>query len=385
MHCKKKERKMARKKNEAVAKHASPEEKTGAGKIMIKILVCIILVLVLMTAGMITYLSLTEYKPADSEALIVEGYTDKALSKNKAFTIMSWNIGYGALGDNADFFLDGGKGVNTATHDRLSKNLERILSEITTVDPDFLLVQEVDRDSTRSHHVEEYEMIAADIPLHSSSFANNFKISFLPFPIPPIGKVDSGIATYSKYDVDSAERIQLPVPFKWPTRTMNLKRCLQLSRIPVKGSGKELVLINLHLEAFDDGEGKIQQTKALFSVMNAEASKGNYVIAGGDFNQRFSSTNPNVYPLYEGTWHPGAINVDEISGNWQFIMDDSLPSCRSNDKPYAGADHKSFQYYLIDGFIVSPNIKVKSVKTQDLDFESSDHNPVLLEASFKEK
>jgi hypothetical protein len=36
------------------------------------------------------------------------------------------------------------------------------------------------------------------------------------------------------------------------------------------------------------------------------------------------------------------------------------------------------QYYVIDGFIVSPNVQVDSVETVDAGFEFSDHNPVML-------
>ena len=59
-------------------------------------------------------------------------------------------------------------------------------------------------------------------------------------------------------------------------------------------------------------------------------------------------------------------------------MGSSAPTCRSLDQPYAGADKESFQYYLIDGFIVSANIQVNSLATQDLGFVNSDHNPVLM-------
>ena len=47
----------------------------------------------------------------------------------------------------------------------------------------------------------------------------------------------------------SAEKIQLPCPFKWPVRLANFKRCLLLSRIPIKDSDKELVIINLVISA----------------------------------------------------------------------------------------------------------------------------------------
>lgn len=34
------------------------------------------------------------------------------------------------------------------------------------------------------------------------------------------------------------------------------------------------------------------------------------------------------------------------------------------------------QYYVIDGLILSPNVKLEEVKTVDAAFENSDHNPV---------
>jgi hypothetical protein len=42
------------------------------------------------------------------------------------------------------------------------------------------------------------------------------------------------------------------------------------------------------------------------------------------------------------------------------------------------------QYFSIDGFLVSPNVDVASVKTLDLGFEYSDHNPVLLTVSLND-
>ena len=47
-------------------------------------------------------------------------------------------------------------------------------------------------------------------------------------------------------------------------------------------------------------------------------------------------------------------------------------------KVYKDADKKDFQYYMIDGFIVSNNITVDSFETIDLDFKNTDHNPVSM-------
>ena len=65
-------------------------------------------------------------------------------------------------------------------------------------------------------------------------------------------------------------------------------------------------------------------------------------------------------------------------------MDPRVPTCRSLDRPYAGADPDDFQYYVIDGFIVSGNVSVERLETLDQGFVSSDHNPVLLQVTLKE-
>ena len=66
-----------------------------------------------------------------------------------------------------------------------------------------------------------------------------------------------------------------------------------------------------------------------------------------------------------------------LPDGWQFVWDDSTPTCRLLNAPY---DPDSAQHYVIDGFILSPNVSLSAVETMDLGFHASDHNPVLLEA-----
>ena len=63
-------------------------------------------------------------------------------------------------------------------------------------------------------------------------------------------------------------------------------------------------------------------------------------------------------------------------------MDNSTPTCRSLDRAYKGAEG-DFQYYMIDGFIVSDNVEVSSMETLDKEFEHSDHNPVEMKVTLK--
>jgi endonuclease/exonuclease/phosphatase family metal-dependent hydrolase len=357
-------------------------------KLLKKIVKCIgilLLVVILLGVAFFASLMILEYKPADSEPA-EQTWTvseTEVPAIGQTLTVMTWNTGYGALGDNADFFMDGGTMVNTADKERVQQNIEGIRSEIEEISPDVVFLQEADRNSTRSHHTDMVDELANAYG-GNTAFAPNFKTWFLPYPWPPIGKVYSGVGTMSDLTLESSVRLSLPCPYSWPVSMVNLKRCLLVSRVPIDGSDRELVLVNLHLEAYDSGEGKIEQTKMLRTVLQEEVDKGNYVIAGGDFNQIFSNIDVSAYPVYEGTWQPGYIDVEDFGEDLSFYTDSSSPTCRSLDKVYAGADHDTFQYYVLDGFIVSSNLTVESVETRNLDFVNSDHNPVVIRVTLNE-
>ena len=331
-------------------------------------------------------LTITEYKPKDTETLSVEGTASKELSQGDDFTIMTWNTGYGGLDENADFFMDGGTHVQSSNADKVKENISAINDFIKESKADVVFLQELDTDSKRTYGLNELDMVIQAADGFQSSYALNYKTLYVPYPWPPIGKVTCGIATLSSYEISESTRVTLPCPFKYPVSLAHLKRCLMVDRVPIKGTDKELVLVNLHLEAYDDGEGKIAQTKQLRELLESEAKKGNYVIAGGDFNQSFSNCDTSAYPtVSDEMWVPGVIDVSEFDDSLQFVMDNSSPSCRSLDKPLAGndSDPSVFQYYMIDGFIVSDNLQINDITTKNLNFKNSDHNPVIMNVSVK--
>lgn len=344
------------------------------------ILLAAVLTLILL---LVAFLSIAEFRPDAIEQVDAEGTAEKTLSVGETVTVMTWNIGYGVLGEDADFFMDGGTMVRAEDRETVLKNMNGIEAEIQKIQPDILLLQETDRGSSRSLKINEYAMLEGDLSGYVSAFANNYKVAYIPYPMPPLGTVDSGIATFSAFPMQDNERVQLPVPFSWPVRTINLKRCLLISRIPIDGSDRELVIVNLHLEAYDEGEGKLAQTKMLADLLKEEAERGNYVIAGGDFNQVFSSVNTDAVPLYEGNWEAPEIDVRQFSEHFSFLMDETVPSCRLLNMPYRNADRSTFQYYIIDGFIVSDNLEIETVETQDIGFVYADHNPVVLKVTVR--
>ena len=346
-------------------------------------------VILLLAAGLIGWLTIREYKPAAVEDIAdtMDSGASRPLFVGGQLTVLSQNTGYGGLGADADFFMDGGKGVQP-TREQVETNLRGISDQLLDHKADVFFLQEVDSNSSRSYGVDQRLMYhiavrGGEKGPYCDAYALNYSCDFVPYPLPPIGKVHSGLQTLSAFHVESAQRIALPCPFSWPVSAANLKRCLLVNYVPLEGSDRKLVLVNLHLEAYDDGEGKAAQTKMLMDFLTGEYEKGNYVIAGGDFNQTFPGA-LDAFPIQDANlWTPGVLEDDMLPEGWQFACDLSTPSCRLLNHPYDPSPEGN-QFYVIDGFILSPNVALDSVETLDMQFRYTDHNPVLISVTLTE-
>ena len=344
---------------------------------ILKVILTVVIVIVAVFAALLIFLTATEYKPDAVETLSVPEGTRTA-APGEDLTLVTMNTGYAGLDKSTDFFMDGGTGVNPESREQVEGNLAGIADTLRSLPADIYYLQETDVNSGRTYYIDEAAYYEDALGM-SGAFAYNYKCSFVPYPVPMIGHVESGILTLSDLKTDEAQRVALPVSFRWPISTCNLKRCLLVEYLPLEGTDAKLVLVNLHLEAYDEGEGKIAQTKMLADLLRSEYEKGNYVIAGGDFNQTFPGV--KEYPVVDTeNWAPGVIGSDVLPEGFSFAVDDSLPTCRLLSAPYTRS-YETSQVYVIDGFIVSPNVQVKTVETIRTDFENSDHQPVKLEVT----
>jgi endonuclease/exonuclease/phosphatase family metal-dependent hydrolase len=348
-------------------------------KKIIKRFVALILLVLLIPVGLIGYMTIVDYEPELQLELEIINSSENEFSKE--LTIMTWNLGFAGLGADSDFFMDGGTDVNPSL-DQFETNFEGIKSTLESYNLDAYFIQEIDRDSNRTHYIDMYEIITNELfAEYNATFATNYIVPYVFIPWPPIGKVHSGIATFTNAEITSSTRVGFDINYSWPTKILHLDRCLIVTRHPVKGSSNELVLINLHLSAYDDGGLRAEQLKVLKEIMTAEYQAGNYVIAGGDFNQQFPSIDNSKYPvLYPDNYTPNTIDNGYLESDWQYAVSDEYPTYRLLNEVY---NESTSQIGVIDGFIVSPNVEVILVENLNLEFEYSDHNPVV--ASFKLK
>jgi endonuclease/exonuclease/phosphatase family metal-dependent hydrolase len=363
-----------------------------------KILTIIISVILVLIIGFVLTLHLFEFRPEQVKDLEVvnEDLANKQVSLNESISILTFNTGYASLSETEDFVMDGGSKARMDSSDEVETNLNGIASILKREATDIYLLQEVDVDSSRSYNINQYKFYQEELNM-TSTLAYNYRSIFVPFPLSfsqMMGKVNSGIATFSDYEITDAKRIQLPGSFPWPVRLANLKRALLITRYDISDSDQDLVVINVHLSAYDDGTMRLEEMQALQEIMAEEYNNGHYVLVGGDFNQTFPSalesfqdennySYKDKYQMIESDlWEAFPLDLSWFNEHpFDLYSDPLTPTCRLLHQPYDTIDLTNNQYYLIDGFIVSENIQVDLIETLDESFKYSDHNPVRIEIS----
>jgi endonuclease/exonuclease/phosphatase family metal-dependent hydrolase len=328
----------------------------------------------------------------------------KHLQVNEEYTALTFNIGFGAYDHDFSFFLDEGlmaDGTSTvgsesraASREAAERNTATIVSQALAEQPDILLFQEVDVQADRSWDVDQRAQILEALPAGTwYDYATNFHSGYLFYPpTKPIGKiVDAGLLTISAYEITVAERRSLPVSDAFPTKYFDLDRCISVSRLPVDGAtgtstasgtdaqAPELVLINVHPSAYDEGGIiRAQQMEMIADIMAEEYARGNYVIVGGDFNHAFGGSEQLFMGGMQRPEWVQAFDEQLLPANFHVVLADnydSIGTCRDTSITYQpGVNYE----VVIDGFIVSDNVEARAMNI-DADYLGSDHNPVRLE------
>ena len=347
-------------------------------KKILKYLLILIIASAIGFIGLIVYAVITDYKPKEQE-IIPLSREPSLLKDSISITLLTWNIGYAGLDKEMDFFYDGGTKVFTPKANCINNLLEiqKFLKQNNSAD--FIFIQEIDRHSKRSYYLNEYDSLIKTLKGYSPFFAKNYDVFFVPVPpATPMGKVLSGIATFSRYNPSSSVRYSFPGTYGFPKQLFMLDRCFLVNRYKIL-NGKELVVINTHNEAFDPGQIRKAQMAYLRDFLLNEYNNGNYVIAGGDWNQ----CPPDFKPAFQKNLVNTSQMVmpsDFLPPEWKCVYDSKIPSNRTVIAAY---DPGTTTTTVIDAFLLSPNIETDFVKCIQLDFENSDHNPVVIRVKLK--
>jgi endonuclease/exonuclease/phosphatase family metal-dependent hydrolase len=170
----------------------------------------------------------------------------QAPTGGQTFTIMTYNIGY----------LSGMTNNQPVKPPRtlFENNMTAFLQLLEKNPPDFIAFQEIDFHSRRSYYIDQLRTIAENAGYPHAARAVNWDKRYVPFPYgsPAVhfGKILSGQAILSRWPIRSSQRTVLRKPITKPFyyNAFYLDRLVQIAAIKI--GSQDLVIINVHLEAF---------------------------------------------------------------------------------------------------------------------------------------
>ncbi|MBJ2347069.1 MULTISPECIES: endonuclease/exonuclease/phosphatase family protein [Pseudomonas] len=338
--------------------------------------------LLIVGIGVFSIYGLT-WRPQAREALPVSCAADAApLMPGQALKVMTWNVQFLA-GKRYVFWHDLAQGDDESpTLEDMAFSLDEVARVIRDEQPDVVLLQELDNGAKASHYQEQLKLLQerlADLyPCGTSAF--DWKADFIPSPR-IFGSVGRQLATLSRYRIDHAERVQLPVADgSFISRQFQPKNALLVSYLPLSGGGQVAVL-NTHLERAARPDDTAQkQIDAVSRALDKLESASTSWLIGGDFN---------LLPLGQYRRLPAEQRSPYSADSELHLLWDKYPMIPTNNEA-SGIDREHWLTHYpndpglngpdrtVDYLFYSPRLKrVEAQVRQDDTLRISDHLPVI--------
>lgn len=195
--------------------------------------------------------------------------------------VMTYNIKF--AGGRIDFFFDCHGDRVLMSKVEVTAHLNGLAEKIRQVNPDLLILQEVDVNSKRSAHVDQMQWLLDHTDLNYGVYASQWKADFVPSD--GIGAIDSGNGILSKYPLSHAERIALPLRSDQSglERYFYLKRNVLTARL-VLATPEPITVVATHSEAYAKDGTKQAHVERFTRELDRRSEQGQWVIGAGDLN-----------------------------------------------------------------------------------------------------
>lgn len=343
-----------------------------------------LLSLSVLAVGLVALIYALTWHPAEREPAVLACQAEvPQLQPGQALKVMTWNLQYLA-GKRYVFYYDlpDGEGPDERpTAEDLAYSLDEVVRVIREEQPDIVNLQELHEGARATDYQDQLALLQerlADVyPCASQAFY--WKAAFVPDPH-ILGSVGLKLATLSRFRIESAERLQLPLEVNDPlSRQFDKKRALLVSYLPIRDGGR-LAAVNTHLDALEDDPETLKRQVAMTrGLLDQLQSEGLPWILAGDFNQlppgqyeRLSAPQRSRYTRdseLKALWsrYPMIPSVEEASGAQQAQWFTHYP----NDPRVKGPDR------TLDYVFHSPSLtRIEARVRQGDTLRISDHLPL---------
>jgi endonuclease/exonuclease/phosphatase family metal-dependent hydrolase len=210
--------------------------------------------------------------PGDSDV-----YDDGALK------VVTWNIRFGS--GRFPFFGDSCGDEVISENSDVKLIMQAIADTLNKIDADIVLLQEVDVSSKRTGYLDQVQYLLENTYLNYGCYASMWKADFI--PTDGIGKINTGNAILSRYEITEAERVELRLRTDQDDliQYFYLRRNILKAKIPsLAQSGKDFFAVDIHATAFATDDTKQQHLIKYSEVLSEIANNNGIFVSGGDLN-----------------------------------------------------------------------------------------------------
>ena len=210
--------------------------------------------------------------PGDSDV-----YDDGALK------VVTWNIRFGS--GRFPFFGDSCGDEVISENSDVKLIMQAIADTLNKIDADIVLLQEVDVSSKRTGYLDQVQYLLENTYLNYGCYASMWKADFI--PTDGIGKINTGNAILSRYEITEAERVELRLRTDQDDLIQYFyrRRNILKAKIPsVAQSGKDFFAVDIHATAFATDDTKQQHLIKYSEVLSEIANNNGVFVSGGDLN-----------------------------------------------------------------------------------------------------
>ena len=341
--------------------------------------------LLLVAAVLASLIYSVTWRPDAKEVLALScPATTPVLVPGQALKVMTWNVQYLA-GKRYVFWYnlvdDSGPDLRPTRED-MAFSLDEVSRVIRDEQPDLVLLQELDENAKASDYQDQLALLQERLvdlyPCSTQAFT--WKADLVPdWHI--LGSVGRKLVTLSRYQIEHAERLQLPVAeANIISRQFQPKPALLVNYLPLNDGG-QIIAINTQFDAPSlDNSNLLHQMQATGVLLDKFESQGTPWLIGGDFN---------LLPIGQFLRLPAELRAGYSPDSELHLLWEKYPMIPSNPEA-TGIDRELWLTHFpndprvqapdrtLDYLFYSPKLqRIEAYVRQEDTLSISDHLPVM--------
>ena len=341
--------------------------------------------LLLVAAVLASLIYSVTWRPDAKEVLALScPATAPVLVPGQALKVMTWNVQYLA-GKRYVFWynlVDGSGPDLRPTREDMAFSLDEVSRVIRDEQPDLVLLQELDENAKASDYQDQLALLQERLvdlyPCSTQAFT--WKADLVPdWHI--LGSVGRKLVTLSRYQIEHAERLQLPVAeANIISRQFQPNPALLVNYLPLNDGG-QIIAINTQFDAPSlDNSNLLHQMQATGVLLDKFESQGTPWLIGGDFN---------LLPIGQFLRLPAELRAGYSPDSELHLLWEKYPMVPSNPEA-TGIDRELWLTHFpndprvqapdrtLDYLFYSPKLqRIEAYVRQEDTLSISDHLPVM--------